>query len=213
MELANNIKKYRKQMDWSQADLAEKLGLTDKAVSSWERGRTEPSIGYVEKMSRLFQVSKSELLGLPEYYMSTITIKLPGKNDPSTDHSHYVPVLGRVAAGVPIEMVEDVLGFEEVDDSVGEAFALKIDGDSMEPLLQRGDVVIVRRQEDVESGDVAIVSVDGEDATCKRIQKTEAGVMLVSVNPDYPPRFFSNEEIEALPVRILGRVVESRRTF
>ena len=83
----------------------------------------------------------------------------------------------------------------------------------MEPLLQRGDVVIVRRQDDVESGDVAIVAIDGEDATCKRVQKTEAGVMLVSVNPNYPPRFFTNEEILSLPVTVIGRVVESRRTF
>lgn len=181
--------------------VAQETGISPSTLSQWKSGAYSPKLPKLQRLAAYFGITVDELISGPK------------EKDPSTDHSHYVPVLGRVAAGVPIEMVEDVLGFEEVDNSVGEAFALKIDGDSMEPLLLRGDVVIVRRQEDVESGDVAIVSVDGEDATCKRIQKTPSGVMLVSVNPDYPPRFFSNEEIEELPVRILGRVVESRRTF
>ena len=79
-------------------------------------------------------------------------------------------------------MVEDVLGYEEIDDSIGEAFALRINGDSMAPSLMKGDVVIVKRQEDVESGDVAIVAVNGCDATCKRIVKSSDGVMLVPIN-------------------------------
>lgn len=129
---------------------------------------------------------------------------------PSTDHTHWIPVLGRVAAGIPAEMIEDVIDYEEIDDAVGEAFALVIAGDSMEPKLSRGDVVIVRRQEDVESGEIAVVTVNGDDATCKRVIKRDDGILLVSLNPAYDPQFYSCEDIRTLPVTVLGRVVEAR---
>ena len=124
-----------------------------------------------------------------------------------------IPVLGRVAAGIPIEMVEDVIDWEEIDDTtakLGAIFALSIKGDSMEPRIVSGDVVIVRQQDDAESGDIVIVSVNGDDATCKRLRKYKDGIELVPSNPSYSPVFFSNEEIVAKPVKILGKVIELR---
>ena len=83
----------------------------------------------------------------------------------------------------------------------------------MEPLIHHGSIVIVRQQDDVENGDVAIVIVNGEDATCKKIEKFENGIMLVPMNKAYEEKFYSNEDIEKLPVRIIGKVVESRTKF
>ena len=132
------------------------------------------------------------------------------------DEPIQIRVLGKVAAGVPIEAVEDVIGEETISKKMaetGDYFGLRISGDSMEPLIHHGSIVIVRQQDDVENGDVAIVIVNGEDATCKKIEKFENGIMLVPINKAYEEKFYTNEEIEKLPVRIMGKVVESRTKF
>ena len=181
--------------------VAKETGIRQTTLSDWKVGRIRCSLAVAKKLADYF--------GVPVDTFAGSGAPVP---EPSTDHSHWVPVLGSVAAGLPAEMISDILGWEEVDDSVGESFALKVSGDSMSPFYLPGDVVIVKRQEDVESGDVAVVAVNGEEGLCKKILKSEAGVMLVSLNPAYAPRFFTNEEIINLPVRILGRVVELRRT-
>ncbi len=83
----------------------------------------------------------------------------------------------------------------------------------MEPRIYDKDVVIVRRQSDIDNGDIAIVLIDGEEATCKKIKKTPEGVMLIPLNTDYEIMFYSNKQIEDLPVTILGKVVECRSKF
>ncbi len=126
-----------------------------------------------------------------------------------------IPVLGRVAAGIPIEAIEDVDDWEEIPESMaknGEYFALRIQGDSMLPEIRQGDIVIVQKQPCVESGEIAIVLINGNDATCKKIQKQESGITLIGYNTAvYPPAFYTRKQIEDLPIRILGKVVEVRR--
>lgn len=96
----------------------------------------------------------------------------------------------------------------------GEFFALQVRGDSMLPTLKDGDVVIVKKQPTVDSGDIAIVLVNGNDATVKEIKESPAGITLIGHNVAvYTPRFYSNEEIKNLPVQVLGKVVEMRRKF
>lgn len=127
-----------------------------------------------------------------------------------------INVLGRVAAGIPIEAVEDIIDTEEISQEMaatGEFFGLQIHGDSMEPRMCEGDVVIVRKQDDAESGDIVIAMVNGDDATCKRLRKYRDGIELISNNPSYEPMFFSNEEIASKPVKIIGKVVELRGKF
>ena len=176
------------------------IGVSTSNITQWKKGMSTPNFTSMQKIAKYFNVSL-------DYFVDDA----PEAPNPTTDATRWIPVLGRVAAGIPAEMVEDVVDFEEVDRALGEAFALVVNGDSMEPALMKGDVVIVKRQEDVESGAVAIVAVDGEDATCKKIVKSEDGVILQPLNPAYPPVFFSNEDILAKPVTILGRVVEIRR--
>lgn len=183
--------------------VAKDCGIPQTTLSDWKNGRIRLSLKVAEKLADYFQVPVDAFIG------RAVPQDLPA---PSTGHTRWVPVLGRVAAGIPAEMVEDVLDYEEIESSVGDAFALMIRGSSMLPVLLPDDVVIVKREDDVESGAVAVVSVDGADATCKKIVKPEGGgVILQPLNPDYAPLFFSDEEIATLPVRILGRVVEVRR--
>ena len=125
-----------------------------------------------------------------------------------------IPVLGTVVAGLPMEAIENIVDYEEITPALaaqGEFFALRIKGQSMEPRICEGDVVIVKKQEDIESGDTAIVLVNGDEATVKKVKKTEEGITLIANNiAVYSPHFYSNKEIEELPVRIIGKVVELR---
>lgn len=129
-----------------------------------------------------------------------------------------IRVFGDVAAGIPIQQIdnfdpEDADSWEEIDRRTaknGTYFALRIKGDSMEPRMFAGDVVIVRYQQEIESGDIAIVAINGDEATCKKITLTSDGMILNSLNPKYEPRFLSSEAVRKLPVRILGKVVEVR---
>lgn len=127
-----------------------------------------------------------------------------------------IPVLGFVRAGIPMDAIENIIDYEEISEEVarsGEFFALKIKGDSMEPKISEGDVVIVRKQSIVENGEVAVVLINGNDATIKKFHKTDVGIKLISTNPQYDPFFFSPQEVESLPVEVIGKVVELRAKF
>ncbi len=117
---------------------------------------------------------------------------------------------------IPIGAIEDIIDWEEIPEEMakeGDYFALMIKGDSMTPQMQEGDVVIVRRQSDVDSGDIAIALVNGFEATCKQVMKSSDGVTLISFNPSYKPMIYSNEDVKKLPVAIIGKVIELRRKF
>lgn len=88
---------------------------------------------------------------------------------------YKIPVLGTIPAGIPIEAVEEILDYEEIPQewaTQGEYFGLKVKGNSMEPRIMNGDVVICRKQSDAESGNVCVIMVNGNDATLKQIKKT-----------------------------------------
>lgn len=183
------------------------LGIPSSTFSTWKKKDAAPD--------RKYLVALSDYLGLSTDYILTGE-KEDIKKIKLDDEPVQIRVLGKVAAGVPIEAVEDVIGEETISKKMaetGDYFGLRISGDSMEPTIHHGSIVIVRQQDDVENGDIAIVIVNGEDATCKKIEKFENGIMLVPMNKAYEEKFYANEEIEKLPVRIIGKVVESRTKF
>lgn len=200
--MSKNLKKYLKLYSVSRMQLSESLGISYSTVSDWINGNAYPRIDKIEMMANYFGINKSDLVEEEKYNNEISALK--------------IPVLGNVAAGIPITAVEDILDYEEVPSSwqsQGEFFALRIKGDSMQPRMESGDVVIVKQQSDANSGDTVIALVNGDDATCKRLEKTDNGIMLVSTNPKYPPMFFSKEDIVNKPVVILGKVVEFRGKF
>lgn len=205
MSFGAKLKKCRKDRSLSQKEFGQKIGVAESTVSLYESNKRFPDADTLKKISALFEVSLDYLLG-----------NAPAKAaQPKTaGRGVRIPVLGRVVAGIPIEAVEEILDYEEITPELaatGEFFALKIRGHSMEPRMMEGDVVIVRRQDDVDSGDVAIVLVNGDEATVKRVKKQEEGITLIATNTSvYEPHFYSNKEIAELPVRILGKVVELR---
>lgn len=204
MGIAENLKNLRAKYKLSQKELATIAGVSDKAVSTWENGIKEPRMGAIQKIADHFGLLKSDLI---EDKPILGTKKLATR----------IPVLGRVVAGVPLEAITDILDWEEIPESMaktGEFFALQVKGDSMEPTLHDGDVVIVRKQPNVESGEIAIVLVNGNDATVKEVKESPAGITLIGHNVAvYTPHFYTNDEIQSLPITILGKVVELRRKF
>ena len=128
----------------------------------------------------------------------------------------HIPVLGNVAAGIPIEAVEQILDYEDFPASKVKDrnyFGLRIKGNSMAPRIVEGDVVIVHRQEYADNGDIAIIMVENNDATCKKIKKSDNGLLMIPLNHEYEPIFYTDEEIRDLPVKIIGKVVELRGKF
>ena len=199
-----NLNKYLDSFQMNQADLASRLSVNKSVVSSWISGSRYPRMNTMEKIANIFNIEKSDL------------IEDKSEKEPTSYHARgiRIPVLGRVAAGIPIEAITDVDDWEEIPESMaktGEYFALRITGNSMEPRMLDGDVVIVKRQSDVDNGDVAVVLVNGNDATVKQITKSETGLTLIGWNlAVYTPRTYNKKECRDLPVSILGKVVEIR---
>lgn len=201
---SKNLRYYMESNNKNQIDIINDLGFNKSAVSTWVNGSRLPRMDKVDALAKYFNIKRSDLIEIHESESS---------DQPTKRHGVVIKVLGRVAAGIPIEAVEDVIDTEEITEEMaktGNYFGLKIRGDSMEPRMCEGDVVIVRQQDDAENGDTVIALVNGNDATCKRLRKYKDGIELISNNPSYSPLFFSNEDIEKKPVVIIGKVVELR---
>lgn len=200
---ANNLSYYVANSGKQQKDIAKALGFNQKTFNGWCNGLSMPTMGKIQALADYFSIGKSDLVDERVISKTAVT-------------SYRIPVLGRVAAGLPIEAQQEILDWEEISGEMaldGEYFALQIKGDSMEPRMRNGDVVIVRQQEDADDGDTVIALVDGCDAVCKRLKKYQDGIALVSTNPAYEPMYFSGNEIDITPVKIIGRVMELRAKF
>lgn len=195
------LKNLRKKAGITQMQLSEYMGVTQATLSGWENEKFEIDTASLKKIADYFNVSVDYLLG---------------REAQKSKKGVLIPVLGRVVAGIPIDAIEEILDYEEITQEMansGEFFALKIKGDSMMPRIQENDVVIVRKQSQVDNGSIAIVLINGNEATCKKVQYNEKGVALISYNSSYTPMFYTKEECLTLPVTIIGKVVELRAKF
>lgn len=210
--VGNNIKKLRRQLGYSQVQFAALLHVTQSAVSQWEIGTTRPDTDQLIAISKLFNISMDSLTEGPEDIKKKLEPRKSKKKEYVT-----IPVLGSIPAGIPFEAIEDILDWEDlpVDDTLPgrKYFGLRIKGDSMEPEYRNGDTIIIQQQDHCNSGDDCAVMVNGDDVTFKRVRLQENGLTLQPLNPQYDPRFFTAKEIQDLPVRILGVVVEIRRNL
>lgn len=201
----------------SQQEFADRAGIGKSSVSQYVNGSNSPGNITSGKIAAAFSVNPAWVMGfdVPKEINSASKDVPNGAIMLKKSDFHKIPVYGRVAAGEPIGMSDGIIGYVNIDDFAGgeDYYGLLIKGHSMEPDIKDGDTVIVKKQEDVESGEIAIVSVNGEDATCKRIKKYESGIRLVPINPAYEPIDYSNDEIKSMPITIMGKVVELKRRF
>ncbi len=202
MEFNKILQSLRAEKKVSQLVVADFLGITKQAYSLYELGKRNPDNEMLYKISEYFDVSLDYLLG-----------KSNIRNMNAIKKSIKIPVLGRVQAGIPIEAIEEILDYEEISTdmaSTGEYFGLLIRGDSMIPRMFEKDVIIVKKQNDVDNGDIAVVLVNGDEATVKKIRKSPTGIELIPLNPSYETMYYTAEEVIEKPVAIIGKVVEVR---
>lgn len=204
----NRIRELRKVCNMNQTQLAKALHVHQTAISQWENEKTAPDSENMKMVADYFGVSLDYLLCRTD--------------DPSVEKAPHVspgavriPVYGVIPAGVPMEAIEDIIDWEEIPEDWmrggKEFFALKVKGDSMYPRYEDGDVLILRKADTCENGQDCAVMVNGDDATFKRVKRSEKGIMLVPINPEHDTRVYTNKEIMELPVRIIGVVVQIRR--
>lgn len=199
----------RKREGLSQLELGERLGLTKSTISMYENGRRKPSYEALESIADYFNVSMNFLMGKEERNFESVSLQKTVRR---------INVLGSVPAGIPTEAVEDIIDWEELPEEMfaggKEYFGLRVSGDSMWPDILDGDIVIIRKTPTCDSGSIAVVYVNGYDATLKQVKIAEDGsITLQPRNPNYPPRTYSPQEVEELPVSIAGVVVELRRKW
>lgn len=214
--IAQRIKEQMDILGLKQADIVEKTGINKGALSSYISGRYNPKQNNIYLLAKALDVNEAWIMGadVPKERMVASAENTSSDIAPT---SVRIPVLGRVAAGLPLFADEEIIDYEDISDAMakdGEYYGLRIRGDSMEPKFSDGDVVIVRKQEDADNGDIVIALVNGDDAVCKRLRKyADGSVALVSSNPAYEPIYFSGEEVAETPVKIIGKVKELRAKF
>ena len=203
MDFKDRIRALRIEHNMTLQEVADKVGLQKAAIYKYEHGLiVNPKQSLIAKLAKLFNVSPAYLMGADDK-----PPRMPVK----------IPILGSVVAGIPLDAIEDIIGYEEITPEMaaqGDYFALRIKGASMEPVLTEGDVVIVKKQSCCDNGDIAIVLVNGNEATVKKVTYSDSGITLIGYNAAvYPPHLYTPEEVQNLPVQVIGRVIESRRRF
>lgn len=199
---SRNLRALMDQAGKDRNRVCDDLGFKYSTFNDWYNGNKYPRIDKIEMLSNYFGVMKSDLIEDKQ--------SLPSNAIP-VDFSHLkrIPILGRIAAGAPIYAEENIEGYTFTDLNGGaEYFALRVRGDSMNAVrIYDGDIVIIRRQDIVENGEIAAVLIDDQDATLKRFSRTGDIVTLMpqSTNPVHQPFVF---DLKKTNVKILGLVVK-----
>ncbi len=195
--------------DWKmhQQDLADMLGISRSTISMWETGRSRPDGETLQNLSEIFEVSVDYLLGLTDYRAPNQFVLNPHL----VAEMSPVPIVGVVKAGVGcISYMEDLGTDYAVLRHPEKFFYLRVRGDSMEPDIRDGDLALIEKQDSLESGELGVVILDGDEGGIKRFYKKEDMVVLHSTNPKYPPTVIAPCDG---PIRIVGKLIEIKRRF
>ncbi len=207
----NKFKELRKAKNLTQVEFAAKMNVDQSTVSKWEQDKAIPDIQTLYQLASFFNVSVDYLMG-----------REPDKNVRGVQLNRSVvkvPVFGTIPAGVPIDMIEDAYIEDEEEipadwlRSGNEYFALRVSGESMMPKFEDKDILILKKTDDCENGAFCAVSINHTECTFKKVLKKTNGITLMPLNPEFEPLFFTNKEVEELPITILGVVKEVRRSY
>ena len=201
---ANRLNKAITLRNIKPIELSEKTGIDKSKISSYMSGRYKAKQDGVYLLAQALNVSEVWLMGY-DVPMESIPIKKIDKIK--------IPVLGKVKAGYDYLAQENIIGYESIDNvsDPENYYALQVTGDSMEPLFSNGDIAIVHKQDDFDSGNTCIILVNGDEATVKKVVKMDDGIDLIAMNPYYPVRHFTKNEMDEIPVKVIGKVVEARK--
>lgn len=210
MSIAKNIKDLRISHKLSQLEFGKIAGVSDKAVSTWESGKKIPRMGAIQRLADHFGISKSDIIeDISLKTESNIAAVLNSGN------IYNIPVFESVSAGFGAYASDEILDYipvviknpYDVDDTI----AIKVKGDSMYPKIEDGDIIIVRKQSSVDSGDIAVLLLDNEEGLVKKVVYGSDWIELHSINPEYKTKRFEGREV--LRLRVVGLVIGSYKTF
>jgi repressor LexA len=199
------LTKLRNDFNYTLEDVSKKTGISTRLLKRYEKGIVEKmKQSTISILADLYNVNPVWLMGL-DTHMKVIPL--------NNIEKIKIPLLGKVKAGYNYLVQENIIGYESIDNVSDKEnyYALQITGDSMEPLFSNGDIAIVHKQDDFESGNTCIVLINGDEATVKKVVRMEDGIDLIAMNPYYPVRHFSSEDMKKIPVKIIGKVVEARK--
>ncbi len=201
MDFANRLQTLLTAREMRAVDLMNATGLSDSLISRYLSGQVSPKGKNASLIAKALNVDVNYLL--------------TGETEQEKPKAVKIPVLGEVVAGVPVYAEENIIDWEEISEEMsrrGDYFCLDVKGESMIPVMFPSDRLLVRKQNTIDSGQIAIVMVGMEEATCKKVMISDKGIQLYGFNTAvYEPHFYTNKEIRELPIRIIGRVVEVRR--
>lgn len=209
-EFANRLRSAMDIRNIKASELSEKSNIPKSAISQYLSGLYEAKQKSIFKLATVLDVSEAWLMGLD--VPMTKNIKIDKLGNPVIE----IPILGTVKAGYDYLAQENWIGTVDIDKKLaesGEFFALKIKGDSMAPVLIEDDIVIIKKQDDFDSGDIVVAIVNGDEATIKKGKKSESKILLQPFNTNYDPLIFTEEEMDTIPVRIVGIVKQLKREF
>lgn len=215
---SNRLQKVMNLKNMKQVDLVEKTNIDKSLISNYLKGKYKAKQDNLYLLAKVLNVSEAWLMGydVPMERNSEDILNKIGAIPISDIDVINIPLLGTVKAGYDYlaqENIIDYISFKVDGNDKENYYALNVVGDSMTPLFNNGDTVIVHKQDDFENGDNCVVLINGEEATIKKVYKGNTGIELKAVNPYYPPRVFSKEDIKDLPVKIIGVVEKSIRNF
>lgn len=211
------MKIQRVQCGLTQQEIANRLGIDRTTYTKYETGKSEPSFDTLQKIAELLQIPVTELL---QEWKEDTSIKPVKPSSLSADPNYVeyrptgtVPILGRIAAGVPISAIEEVEGYEPVTVSDPEnCYYLRVDGDSMIGAgIQSGDLVLIRQQPTADNGQIVACKVNGDEATLKRFHQQGETVLLMPENPNYEPIVVPAKDFDTGYAQIFGVAIEVKR--
>ena len=174
-QFAKNLFFFLNKYQYTQAAFAKQMNVSTATVSNWCNGLKSPRMDKIDHMCAIFNCSRSDLLEEKDIIRSQ-----------KKSEAYAIPVFDYISCDKTFCSTEKIIDTEEIPESLaktGEFYALRIKGDSMEPKISSGDVVIVRQQDDADTGDTVIATIAGEYAVCKRLRKYKEGLELISTNP------------------------------
>ena len=220
-QLGIYLKSIRNNKELSLREVNKRTGISYTQLNMIENGKRNVTPALLRNLANLYNWDYLDLYEKAGYIdlienEKNETLKKIGAIPLSEIETVKIPVLGTVKAGYDYlaeENIIDYIPFKVNGTDKENYYALNVVGDSMEPLFDDGDTVIVHKQDDFENGDNCVVLINGNEATIKKVYKGTTGIKLEAVNPYYPPKIFTEEEIKELPVKIIGIVEKSIRNF
>lgn len=213
IELGSYLREIRERKNISLREVEKLTDIGYSHLSMIENGKRNTTPALLKNLSKIYNIDYIDLLEKAGFIDLAEKEKID--NNKTTPSSAVVFVYGTIPAGIPMECIEDIIDTEEISADMlkgdKEYFGLKIKGNSMSPEYLDGDTLILEKVENCENGQDCVVMVNGNDGTFKRVFKNENGIILQPLNSEYQPMVYSNEQIEKLPVKIIGKVVELRR--